>query len=209
MIASPAPRGSPGHSSGHGDGGRQPPRSSPPGPRAFGPRHGGRAAPPAALAQAGPHRPQRAAVVELERERPDAVGAAPLERFGSADALALGVVERERHAQALRPVAQGGELALPPARRQRAASCRAARPRRRGARSRPARCGRAPRRGGARRSSRTPARTAAAPPRPWRRCAGRGFSCAGARIARPARPRPASAPLRSAASSASCLRANT
>ncbi len=49
----------------------------------------------------------------LNANRPHhAVGAAPNERVGSDDALAVDVVERERHAQALRPVEQRRRLDL-------------------------------------------------------------------------------------------------
>ena len=76
-----------------------------------GPGRAGATRAAAELAQAGPHRPQRAAVVELERERPaESLGGAAQKGIGGADALAAGGVERERHAQALRPVAQRGGL---------------------------------------------------------------------------------------------------
>src|SRR5205085_3177212 len=49
------------------------------------------------------HDPQRAAVFEPYRRRARAFGLATRERLGRADALAVRVVDRERHAQPLRP----------------------------------------------------------------------------------------------------------
>jgi len=62
---------------------------------------------------AGTHRPERSTVVELERVwLAWPFGAAAQERLGSRDARASRIVERERHAQALRPVAQRRRLIL-------------------------------------------------------------------------------------------------
>jgi hypothetical protein len=71
------------------------------------------ASPPPRLAHAASHRPERSAVVEAKREgAADTLLCAALERLRGADAAPLGVVEGERNAQALRPVAQRRELRL-------------------------------------------------------------------------------------------------
>ena len=91
--------------------------------RAVGPVH-----PPAARAAARPHHPQRAAVLELDRDAARAVGLAAQKRFGRGDAIAGRAVERERQAQALRPFAQLAGLAVDARFAGRAASAGSARP---------------------------------------------------------------------------------
>ena len=150
----------------------------------------------AADASAGAHDPQRAAVAQHDRlahGAAAAVGFAALEGSRGGDALARRIVQRQRQAQPLRPVAQRRGLLVG---RRVGAGQRALEqvaPGRGALGAQPsAQLLALLARGGAAPASPRPARTAAAPPPPSGRCAGTASACAGsgrrcrACLARPA-----------------------